>query len=76
MRFSVISLSSVASASVVITTDEGVRGGKVIPLKRTVDEAVQGVDCVRRVFMSQRTGGSVPMTADRDISLEEVVAME
>lgn len=62
---------SSGQVSVVITSDEGVRGGKTIPLKATVDEAVEGCDCVRRVFVSKRTGANVPMY-DRDISLDEV----
>ena len=62
---------SPASACVVVTADGGVRGGKTIPLKSIVDEAVQGCECVRRVLVSRRTGADVPMT-QRDIQLEEV----
>ena len=40
-------------------------------LKRTVDEAVEGLAFVRHVFVTKRTGGSVPHTP-RDVSLEEV----
>ena len=54
-----------------ITADEGVRGGKVIPLKETVDRALEGLDFVQRVFVMSRTGGKVPQTS-RDIPLEEV----
>ena len=54
-----------------VTADEGVRGGKTISLKATVDEAVQGCDCVKRVLVATRTGASVPMT-DKDLQLEEV----
>ena len=54
-----------------ITADEGVRGGKVIPLKETVDRAVEGLDFVRSVFVMSRTGARVPKTS-RDIPLEEV----
>ena len=63
--------STLASASVVVTSDEAVRGGKTIPLKSIVDEAVEGCECVRKVFVSRRTGADVPMT-QRDIQLEEV----
>lgn len=63
---------SPASADVVITSDEGVRGGKVIPLKQTVDEAVHEVEEVRRVFVAKRTGAAVKMESGRDVWLEEV----
>ena len=56
----------------VFTADEGVRGGKVIPLKETVDEAVSGCGCVRRVFVARRTGAAVNMEEGRDVWLEEV----
>ncbi|XP_076058289.1 acetyl-coenzyme A synthetase 2-like, mitochondrial isoform X2 [Oratosquilla oratoria] len=62
-----------ASASVVITTDEGVRGGKVIPLKQTVDAAVKECRAVRRVLVAARTGAQVPM-GPLDVSLEEAMA--
>lgn len=71
---SLSSSSSTASASVVITTDQAVRGGKTIPLKETVDEAVDGCDCVKKVFVSKRTGAQVPMHP-RDIPMEEVRCM-
>jgi acetyl-CoA synthetase len=61
-----------ASASVVITSDQGVRGGKVIPLKETVDEAVRGLDYVRRIYVAQRTGAAVNMQEGRDLQLQEV----
>ena len=60
-------------AETVVTADEGVRGGKTIPLKATVDEAVEGCECVRRVMVATRTGANVPMVADRDLRLEEVI---
>ena len=55
-----------------MTADEAVRGGKTIPLKSIVDEAVQDCECVRRVFVSRRTGADVPMT-QRDVDLEKVI---
>ena len=58
-------------AETVLTVDQGVRGGKTLELKRTVDEAVEGLAFVRHVFVMKRTGGSVPHTP-RDVSLEEV----
>ena len=61
-----------ASASVMITSDQGIRGGKVIPLKETVDEAVQGLDYVRRIYIARRTGAAVNMQEGRDLQLQEV----
>ena len=58
-------------AETVITADEGVRGGKVIALKETVDKAIEGLEFVQRVFVMARTGAKVPQTS-RDIPLEEV----
>jgi len=49
-----------ARCTTVITADEGVRGGKTIPLKRTVDEAVMACPTVRTVFVARRTGNKVP----------------
>ena len=60
-----------AQATTVITTDQGLRGGRVIELKKTVDEAMKQCPAVERVFMSQRTGASVPI-GNKDIILEEV----
>ena len=50
-----------ARAKVVITADEGMRGGKAVALKRAVDEALAMGDtsCVERVIVYRRTGGAV-----------------
>jgi len=53
-------------STVVITADEGVRGGKTIPLKANVDEALEDCSCVESVIVVRRTGGAVGMTAGRD----------
>ena len=57
---------------IVITADEGLRGGKVIPLKRNVDEAL--VDCpqVADVIVIRRTRADVPMAAGRDVFYSDV----
>jgi acyl-coenzyme A synthetase/AMP-(fatty) acid ligase len=63
-----------ANAETVITADEGVRGGRTIPLKKTVDEAVSKCSCVKRVFVYQRTGnGSL---GKNDISLDDVTTIK
>ena len=56
-----------------ITADEGVRGGKTIPLKNTVDAAVSNSPCVKRVLVATRTGADVPMVPNRDYRLEELI---
>ena len=58
-------------ACAVITADEGVRGGKKIPLKRNVDTALEQRD-VPTVIVVTRTGADVPMKDGRDISYSAV----
>lgn len=58
-------------ACAVITADEGVRGGKVIPLKRNVDAALEHRD-VEHVIVITRTGADVPMKEGRDVSYSGV----
>ena len=67
-----------AGAVAVITADEQCRGGKNIPLKPAVDEALamaQGHN-VKSVVVVKRTGGTCAMTAGRDVWLHEIVANE
>jgi acetyl-CoA synthetase len=61
---------------VVITADEGLRGGKHIPLKQTVDGAlsIEGTACVEHVLVVRRTGRQVPLYSPRDRWYEDVVA--
>ncbi|MCU0729595.1 MAG: acetate--CoA ligase [Sphingopyxis sp.] len=54
-------------STVVITADEGVRGGKRIPLKANVDEALLQCSSVKTVVVVKRTGAEVPMQDGRDI---------
>jgi acetyl-CoA synthetase len=51
---------------IVITADEGLRGGKKVPLKANVDEAADLSGCIDSVVVVQRTGGPVAMKAGRD----------
>ncbi len=55
-------------SSVVITADEGIRGGKVIPLKNNVDQALTqaGTDIVEKVIVVERTGGDIEWHESRD----------
>jgi acetyl-CoA synthetase len=65
-------------AIAVITADEQMRGGKALPLKVIVDEALALGDCekVKNVIVYKRTGGNIAMTAGRDSWMHEVVANE
>lgn len=54
-------------AKVVITADQAVRRGKIIPLKSTLDSVLSRVPSVEHVIVVRRTGADVPMTPGRDI---------
>lgn len=57
-----------SNAHVVITADEGVRGGRAVPLKANVDQALNNPETqVRSVLVFQRTGGSVDWNSERDV---------
>ncbi len=60
-------------AQVVITANEGLRGGKLVPLKTNVDAALSNCPNVRSVVVVERTAGGVPMTAGRDVWLHEAL---
>jgi acetyl-CoA synthetase len=59
---------------VVITADEGRRGGKTVPLKRNVDEALRQAPGVEKVLVVKNTGNEVAMDASRDVRWEEAAA--
>ncbi|NNE05743.1 MAG: acetate--CoA ligase [Xanthomonadales bacterium] len=64
-------------SSLVITADEGLRGGRKVPLKRNVDEACSrdGVmDTLRSVLVVRNTGADIPFSAQRDFWLHELEA--
>ena len=60
-----------ATCQLIITADEGVRGGKTVPLKRNVDAALQQVECVDSVVVIRRTGGDIGWVDDRDLWYHE-----
>lgn len=62
-------------SSVVITADEGLRGGKRVSLKTNVDLALTmpKTDCVKHVLVVRRTGIRVPMYGARDQWFDDVV---
>ena len=63
-----------AQSSVVITADEGLRGGRKVPLKANADAAADKAGCVEHMFVVKRTGGDIAWTAGRDIWLGEAMA--
>jgi len=58
----------------VITADEGIRGGKSIPLKGNVDKALAACPNVHTVFTIKRTGGDIGWTDGRDVWYHEAIA--
>jgi len=62
------------TSNCVITADEGVRGGRKIPLKANTDEALKKCPDVKSVIVVKRTGGNVNMEAGRDVWYEEEAA--
>lgn len=58
----------------VITADEGLRGQKVIPLKKNIDEALKKCPDVKKCIVLKRTGGNVPFDAKRDVWYHELTS--
>jgi acetyl-CoA synthetase len=54
------------ASRIVITADEGLRGGKAVPLKANVDEAIKDMPSVSRVIVVKRTGGKIAWDGKRD----------
>jgi acetyl-CoA synthetase len=67
-----------SSVKVVITADEGVRGGKTVPLKKNVDEALThpSVKTVEKVIVVRRTGIEIEWHKIRDIWYDDAIASE
>ncbi len=60
-----------AESKFIVTADEGVRGGRPIPLKKNTDEALKKCKGDEQVLVVRRTGAPVPWTGGRDIWLHE-----
>jgi len=61
-----------ASCEIVITADEGLRGGKKIPLKANVDEALEKCPDVKKTLVIKRTNGEIKWDKARDVWYEEI----
>ena len=61
-----------ASCEIVITADEGLRGGKKIPLKANVDEALKKCPDVKKTLVIKRTNGEIKWDKARDVWYEEI----
>ncbi|MDU1795518.1 MAG: acetate--CoA ligase [Pseudomonas aeruginosa] len=62
-----------ADCRTVITADEGVRGGKYIPLKQNVEKALKDCPDVSTVVVVERTQGDIPWVEGRDIWYHEAL---
>ncbi|MSO93452.1 MAG: acetate--CoA ligase [Rhodospirillales bacterium] len=58
----------------VITADEGVRGGRKVPLKANTDEALKKCPTVKSVVVYKHTGGTITMTKGRDVWYQDACA--
>ena len=63
-----------ASSTVLITADEGVRGGRKVPLKANADVALKSCPDVSTVLVVRHTGGKVEWAAGRDLWVHEAMA--
>ena len=63
-----------SEACCVVTSDEGFRGGKIVPFKKNVEEALTSCPNVGSVFVVRRTGGAVPWVSGRDVWWDQAIA--
>ena len=62
-----------ANSTIVITADEGLRGGRSVPLKANVDTALANMDTVNTVIVVKRTGGDIAWVEGRDVWYSDIV---
>ena len=65
-----------ANSKWIVTSDEGKRGGRTLPLKKIVDDACVGASTVEKVFYFKRTNATVPLTPGRDVDMDELSAQQ
>ena len=63
-----------ATCTVVITSDEGLRGGRKVPMKANADKALQSTPSVQKMVVVKRTGGNVAWTEGRDVWYHDLMA--
>lgn len=63
-----------SACSIVITADQGLRGGRKVPLKANADIACEKTDCVKRMVVVQRGGEDVEWKDGRDLWYHELIA--
>jgi len=65
-----------SKSKIVITADQGRRGGRPVPLKANVDEALEkeGTECVEKVIVLKNTGGDVAWHDKRDLDWQTITA--
>jgi acetyl-CoA synthetase len=61
-----------AGSTVLITADEGLRGGRKVPLKLNADAACERAGGVESIIVVRRTGGTVPMRSGRDVYYDDL----
>jgi len=63
-----------ATCNVVITSDEGLRGGRKVPMKANADKALQSTPSVKKMVVVKRTGGNVAWVEGRDVWYHDLMA--
>jgi len=63
-----------AEAKLVVTSDEGLRGGRQVPMKANADKALQSTPSVQKMVVVKRTGGRIAWTEGRDVWYEELMS--
>ena len=62
-----------ANCEIVITADEGIRGGKIVPLKSNVDKALNDCPNVKHTIVVKRTGNKIKWKDGRDLWYEDLI---
>ena len=62
-----------ADCRIVITADEGLRGGKKVPLKANVDKALEGCPDVKNTLVIKRTGGDISWNSSRPVFFPKLI---